>query len=66
MHEIFLNGKHLADLIDFIGMRFAANQRAFVELNSFVRIRLTVVLVHRNRLVIFGALLMVFFFIFFF
>ncbi len=31
MHEVFLNGKHLTDLIDFIGMRFVANQCAFVE-----------------------------------
>ena len=31
MHEVFLNRKHLADLIDFIGMRFVADQRAFVE-----------------------------------
>ena len=31
MHEVFLNRKHLADLIDFIGMRFVANQRALVE-----------------------------------
>ena len=31
MHEVFLNRKHLADLIDFIGMSFVANQRAFVK-----------------------------------